>query len=227
MTPSIPAFPLETKRSAFKDAAPKKKPGTEPRAPRAQITRGEHGRYQIKSGLMQGSYVARAFPKAPSSARGVIAEASGATEEAAIAALHEAIDARESERAGARRVDAPTGIAIPSAEEFAEALSQIGLTAPQRAMLTALMLAGTEGLTEARMARASGYKSHASARRSLASAGAAMAAYLASGADSLGTLTGADGAKLVAVHGAAPEEGAEAGNWILHAELRDAVRAAL
>ena len=34
---------------------------------------GEHGRYQIKSGRLEGKYVARAFAKPPTKARGMIA----------------------------------------------------------------------------------------------------------------------------------------------------------
>ena len=50
-------------------------------------------------------------------ARGLIAEASGATEEAAITALHEVIDARETRRTEGRRTDPRTGVSVPSTEE--------------------------------------------------------------------------------------------------------------
>ena len=87
------------------------------------ILLGEHSRYQIKSGRLSGEYVARAFPKPPTDARGLIAEARGETEEAAIAALHAVIDAREIRRAEDRRIDQSTGLAVPSLEEYAEVLS--------------------------------------------------------------------------------------------------------
>ncbi|MGP1358959.1 hypothetical protein, partial [Roseicyclus sp.] len=52
-------------------------------APEVQL--GAHGRYQIKSGRLGGEYIARAFARPPVRLRGVVAEARGATEAAAIA----------------------------------------------------------------------------------------------------------------------------------------------
>ena len=53
------------------------------RAP-ISIRVGEYGRYQIKSGLVAGVYTARAFVKPPAKSRGLLAEATGKTEETAI-----------------------------------------------------------------------------------------------------------------------------------------------
>ncbi len=217
-------------RDPFQAKAKEKKP-----AKAAQETRvvllGEHSRYQIKSGWLAGTFVARAFPKPPTKARGLIAEATGATEEAAIAALHEVIDAREDRRTGDRRKDAETGLAVPGVDEYVEAVRQVTLSGPQRAMLTALALAGETGLTETRLARAAGYKSEVSANRSFLATGHLIAEYLsvkpaadaAPGNPAPGT---ADGIALLAVRGPkATEE--DPGNWILHPELCEAVRRVL
>ena len=187
---------------------------------------GEHGRYQVKSGRLAGEFVARAFPKPPTTARGLIAEASGATEEAAIAALHDVIDARENRRTEERRTDPRTGSAVPSTEEYVEAISQVSLSRPQHAMLTALSLAGAEGLTEARMANAAGYRSQASANRSFAGAGLLIANYLSVQTSSNGSSKELEGASLLGFRGETRHED-DPGNWILHPELRDAVRIAL
>lgn len=189
----------------------------------AAIQLGEHSRYQIKSGWLAGTFVARAFPKPPTKARGVIAEATGATEEAAIAALRHAIDARESGRTDNRRADPATGLAVPKTEEFAEAMAQVALSRPQLAMLAALSLADDEGLSESRLAGAAGYKSNASANRALASAGLLIASYLSLDAP---TDTGAsehDGTTFLGYRGRQRND-EDPGNWILHAELREAVR---
>ncbi|MEL6828889.1 MAG: hypothetical protein AAFO63_02005 [Pseudomonadota bacterium] len=210
----------------FKAMNKKKKTKDTKKEKSASIQVGEYGRYQIKSGFLAGKYIARAFAKPPTKARGLIAEASGETEEAAIMALHEAIDARESRRAEDRRTDPHTGASVPSIEEFTEALDHAALTRPQRAILTALSLADQEGLTEARMANGAGYSSLASANRSLARAGKLIAAYLSLEIVSHGTSTGLQGTSLLGFRGA-PKDDKDPGNWILHPELRDAVRAAM
>ena len=221
------ANPSTAGHDLFKGMAKKKKKTSDakPTASPAILV-GEHSRYQIKSGWLAGTFVARAFPKPPTKARGMIAEATGATEEAAIAALHETLDARENRRTGERREDPGTGIAVPGAEEYVEALRQVALSRPQRAMLTALSLAGEDGLTDERMASAAGYKSQASANRSFLATGLLIAEYLsveprtdqASGASA--------GAALLGFRGGTEAED-KPGNWILHAELREAVRLAL
>lgn len=189
------------------------------------IQLGEHGRYQIKSGRLSGEYVARAFPKPPTNARGMIAEARGATEEAAVAALHDVIDARELRRTEDRRADPTTGLAVPNTEEFVEAFAQVAISRPQRAMLTALALAGDEGLSEERVARAAGYKSNTSANRALASAGLLIASYLSLDAHPGALTSEHDGTVFLGYRGREKNE-EDPGNWILHAELREAVRTA-
>ena len=213
-----------TGRDLFKEKP--KKAQERPRDTPSAVQLGVHGRYQIKSGRLSGEYVARAFPKPPTNARGLIAEAKGATEEAAIAALHEVIDAREMRRVEDRRIDAATNAAVPSVEEYVEAIGQVALSRPQRAMLIALALADGEGLTEMRMARAAGYKSKTSANRAFASAGLLIASYLSAEGPSTPQPGDADGATSLGYRGKRKND-EDPGNWILHAEVRDAVRTAL
>jgi hypothetical protein len=212
-------------RDPFKSMSKAKRPAEKPKEAPA-ILLGEHSRYQIKSGWLAGTFVARAFPKPPTKARGMIAEATGATEEAAIAALHEVIDAREDRRTGERRRDPQNGIDVPSVEEYVEAVRHITLTGPQCAMLTALSLAGENGLPDGRMSNAAGYKSESSANRSFVAAGLLIAEYLSTGSQAGDTPSASEGTALLGFRGATVnEEGA--GNWILHPELRQAVRLAL
>src|SRR6056297_2353244 len=209
----------------FKGMTKKKVKDRNPDTPIAILV-GEHGRYQVKSGRLAGEYVARAFPKPPTKARGMIAEATGATEEAAIAALHDLIDARETTRTDERRTDTHTGVAVPSVEEYVEAIRQVTLSGPQGAMLTALSLAGEDGLTEMRMANSAGYKSRSSANRSFAAAGLLIADYLSITPVETAGAGDPDGTSLLGYRGEASGE-TDSGNWILHAELREAVRVVL
>lgn len=212
-------------RDFFKDKKKKMASERSSDTPSA-VQLGEHGRYQIKSGRLSGEYVARAFPKPPTNARGLIAEARGATEEDAIAALHDVIDAREIRRTQDRQVDPQTGFSVPSVEEYAEALNQVALSRPQRAMLTALALAEDEGLSESRLANAAGYKSTASANRALASAGLLIASYLSFEAGANLDVEKAEGTVLLGYRGAKRKDD-DPGNWILRAEVREAVRSTL
>lgn len=192
------------------------------RAPEVQT--GEHGRYQIKSGRLQGTYVARAFPKPPTRARGLIAEATGNTEEAAVAALREVIDAQQSAKAAERRFDESLGQHVPSVEEFSEALHQVSLTRPQRAMLHNLSLAGAEGVSDTKLAYSSGYKSPLSANRSLERAALLIADFLSVDTIASKELPTSAAASLLGYR-AEHSNDEEEGNWILHEELRSAVRA--
>jgi hypothetical protein len=211
-------------RDLFKDKTKKTKEKPKEAAPEIQL--GEHGRYQIKSGRLSGEYVARAFPKQPTKARGLIAEARGDTEEAAIAALHDVIDARETRRTGERRVDQETGSTIPSAAEYVEAIGQVALSRPQAAMLTALALAEGDGLNETRLAYAAGYKSKASANRAFAGVGMLIASYLSLDLDPNEEKSDPSGTLLLGFRGEQMND-EDRGNWILHPELREAVRATL
>ena len=209
----------------FKDAS-KKKSDSKKKVPAPAILVGEHGRYQIKSGRLSGNFVARAFPKPPTKTRGLIAEATGETEEAAVAALHEIIDAREERRVDDRLLDAQAGIALPSENEIIEAICQAKLTDPQFAMLKALALSGQDGLTEARIASSAGYSSWLAAVRSLANAGSLIADYLSIDTSSSAERSDPESTAILGYRGASTKEG-DPGNWILHEEMQHAVRASM
>lgn len=211
-----------TRVDIFKNK-PKRKTKDCPQNTQPTILTGEYGRYQIKSGRLAGEYVARAFPKPPTNTRGLIAEAKGASEEAAIAALHNAINARETRRIEDRRIDPRTGSVVPSTKEYVEAIGQVTLSQPQRSMLLALSLAGDDGLTDMQMADAAGYKSPASANRSFAAAGLLIANYL-----SVATAAGVsefdlEGASFLGFRGARQKE-EDPGNRILHTEVNEAIK---
>lgn len=211
-----------TEHDLFKGMATKKKKTRKAEtAPAIQV--GEHGRYQIKSGRLSGEYVARAFPKPPTKVRGLIAEATGATEAAAIAALHDLIDARENQRTSERRKDSRFDVPVPSTDEYVEAIGQVALSKPQLAMLTALSLAGEDGLTDAEMTSLAGYRSRPSARRSFAAAGLLIADYLSIEARPGNASGDPEGTFILGYRGETHGD-AEAGTWIMHEELRDAVR---
>lgn len=214
----------ERGQGLFKAMTKAKKTKTTKKAARPSTQVSEHGRYQIKSGLLAGKFIARAFAKPPTGARGMIAEASGSTEDAAIAALHDIIDARETSRIEGRRKEPRSGMAVPSVEEYSEALGHVALTRPQKAMLTALSLADADGLTELQLASAGGYKSLASANRLLASAGRLIADYLSLETNPNVRSAALEGSSVVAFRGE-PQDEADPGNWILYPEMRDAVRA--
>ncbi len=213
----------EPGRDLFKVASKKSKAKEPGKAPAMAIRVSEYGRYQIKSGRLAGAYVARAFPKPPTNARGLIAEATAETEEAAITALHSAIDARETRRNEDRRTDTRTGTLIPSTDEYAEALSSVNLTRPQRAMLMALSLAEEDGLAEIKVANAGSYKTATSANKALASVGRMIAVYLSSETGSTAPSPTLDGSALVGYQ-IASEHDDKPGNWILHSELSAAIR---
>lgn len=179
--------------------------------------------YQIKVGWIEGSYLARAFLKRPITLRGIVAEASGATQEKAIEALNKVIKDRNSRWAAKRRVDTRTGMTIPSSEEYADAIHQAILTIPQRSMLLALAEAGTEGLSEIKLAQSAGYKSISYATRSMEKITFTLATCLsASNLDSVGTLGDNESCTILGVCNVTdPEKLTE--TWVLHSELREAV----
>lgn len=204
----------------------KKKAKADKKKVRSPIHVSEHGRYQVKSGLLAGKFIARAFAKPPTKTRGLIAEASGPTEEAAISALHEVIDTRENQRIEGRRKDPDTGMAVPSVDEYAEALGQAAFSRTQGAILTALSVADADGLTEAQLANAAGYKSLASVNRSLASADRLISNYLSSDGNSKVQLAAEVGGSNHVIR-REPHDVADPVFWMIYPELRDAVRAIL
>ena len=213
----------ETRRDVFKGMSKKSKAKEAKKDPSPAIRQSEYGRYQIKSGCLSGVYVARAFPKPETRARGLIAEATGTTEDAAITALHTALDARQDRRNEDRRTDAHTGASVPSTEEYMEALNTVSLTRPQRAMLMALSLAEADGLEEAMVANAGSYKSPTSANRALASVGRMIEGYLSLETGSSAASANSDETALIGYRGLSENDGKPA-KWILHPELCTAIR---
>ncbi|CUH76731.1 hypothetical protein TRM7557_01031 [Tritonibacter multivorans] len=212
-------------RDLFKSMSKKPKAKEPAKKASMAIRVGEYGRYQIKSGYVAGVYTARAFPKPPTRARGLIAEATGKTEEAAITSLYSVIDARETRRGEGRRTDPSTGVQVPTSDEYVEALNSVDLTKPQRAMMMALSLAAADGLTEERVATAGSYKSTASAQNALASAGRMIAGFLSSETGSKARSTRLDGIALIGFCGD-PGHEEKSVNWIMHSELCAAIRIA-
>lgn len=203
-----------------------KKPASAAKVSPSPLTTGEHGRYAIKCGRIAGDYLARAFLKPPGGARGIIAEARGDSEEAAMETLRGVIDAREMRQRGERRKDARSHVSVPSTEEFFEALHQVALTRAQFAMLKAVSLAGPAGLTEARIASSAGYKSVRSSMRSFGRAGHLIADYLSITLESEDKRGNLDGTVVLGEE--LRGDGADAASsWVLHEELSLAVQACL
>lgn len=223
MPPFSPKNPSDAGRGLFKTEPKKSKIKEVKKAPPMAIRMSEYGRYQIKSGMIAGVCTARAFAKPPTKARGLIAEATGDTEDAAVAALHAAIDAREDHRTQERRTDPHTGSPVPSTEEYMEAMNHAVLTRPQLAMLMALSVADVDGLSEAKVAYAGSYKTETSANKALASVGRMIAGYLSSQADAATPAPSADGSALIGYRGPCDQDETRI-KWTLHPELCAAMR---
>lgn len=188
------------------------------------IVEEDHGRYRIKAGRLKGAFVARAFPKPPTKAQGVIAEAKGESEAAAIAALKAIIEARDVQRTEVRRWEERSSVSVPSVEEFVEALQQARLSQAQVTMLKALSIAAEDGLRFAQLANAAGYKSRDTAAMVFQKAGALIADYLAIDISEHDVSKQGGAARLLALRNTLDEDASEA--WILHKEVQEAVRLA-
>lgn len=112
-----------------------------------------HGRYVIRSMTIAGQWNARAFRR--KTAIGVVL--TGATEEAAVLAMKEAIDAIRAEQRAARGADG-----YPTAIEVQAALAAISITDGQNAMLKAHLWAAENTMTATEPANAGGYDSYVS-----------------------------------------------------------------
>ncbi|MBR2656500.1 hypothetical protein [Yoonia sp.] len=86
------------------------------------IVEQEHGRYLIKAGQLQGTIVARAFPKPPSKFRHLVAEETGKTTDDAIVRLIEKLDGLRAKSRALRRADPSLDTGVPTLVEFADAL---------------------------------------------------------------------------------------------------------
>lgn len=188
----------------------------------ASIIEDEFGNYRIKAGRLNGNYIARAFPKPGANSQGLMAEAGGTSEEEAIAALKAMLTERETQRTAARRWEARSEIQVPTHEEFVEALRQTNLSANQRAMLKAHAIAGADGITVISLMNAGGYKSKDTAMKVFERAGVLLADFLGAVVaqdDASGPNTAA---RVMSFRlGEEPETTAR---WVMHEELRQAVR---
>lgn len=186
------------------------------------ITEEDFGNYHIKAGRLSGTYVARAFPKPPVKTKGLIAEATGQSEEAAIDALKVMIEERDAEPTSNRRWEVRSGLSVPMDAEFAEALRQSSFSGPQVAMLVANAVSGEAGLTPASMAKAGGYKSKDTAEKTFKKAGSIVAAYLGIDLSSGDTPSGGGSGRILAYRERFRDD-VDASVWIMHPELRNAV----
>lgn len=188
----------------------------------------DHAKYQIKAGRLGGTFVARAFPKKSARVQGVIAEAKGKSEEAAIEALMAIIKARDIQRTADRRWDSNAALAIPSEIEFMEALRQARLPQAQVAMLRALANAD-EGLTYGQLANAAGYKSKDTGAKVLKKVGFLIADYLSIELSNDEQANSDDATRLLATGKNEDPHAQEQSPtvWVMHEELRTAVWATL
>ena len=191
----------------------------------AGIVEEDFGKYRIKAGRLSGTYVARAFPMPPAKAQGVIAEAKGNSEQAAIAALKAIIDARDVQRTEDRRWDERSSISVPTELEFLEALRQARLSQAHVAMLKALSVAAEEGLTYGQLASAAGYKSKETGAKVFNKVGDMVADYLGIQIADGDAPDNARAAQILAFRNVRGEDVPTV--WIMHQELRGAVRTAL
>jgi len=190
-----------------------------------EIVEEAHDKYRIKAGRLGGTYVARAFPKPPSKAQGVFAEAEGDSEQEALAALKAKIAARDVERKQARRWEEAASVAVPNRDEFVEALHQTALTRPQVAMLKAHAIAREKGLTMDQLAQAAGYRTRDSAVKVFTKAGEVIADYLGIDLEADGQ-SAPDGAAVLLAFTTGQDDDTPT-LWVMHAELRDAVKSVL
>lgn len=191
----------------------------------SSIVEDEFGNYRIRAGQLKGVFVARAFPKAESEGQGLIAEATGASEADAIAALKVALTERETERTAARRWDPKADVSVPSKEEFIEALLQTKLSKPQISMLKAHTVAGKDGMSVDELMNVAGYKSEATAMKVLGRAGTLFADFLGVDLQSNNNTGPFNSVRILGCR--EDDEAATPRIWILHEELRNAVRVAL
>ncbi|WP_420556977.1 hypothetical protein [Roseovarius sp.] len=191
----------------------------------ATIVEDAFGNYLIRAGRLNGDFIARAFPATGSRSQGLIAEASGTSEADAIEALKENLRARSANRTEARRWDERSDTSIPGKEEFIEALRQMKLTDAQLAMLRAHAVAGDDGMTLAALTRASGYKSEDTAMKALKRAGSLVGDFLGLDPRSDAANDPRDAREVLGYLVEADTETASV--WVMHTELRNAVRSSI
>ncbi len=191
------------------------------------IIEDEFGKYRIRAGQLSGNFVARAFPRTANS-QGLMAEATGESEAEAIEKLKEVLANRDVERTASRRWEALADLAIPIEDEYVEALEQTNLSDPQVSMLREHSIAGEKGLTAVALMNAAGYRSSDTALKVLARAGGMIADFLGIDVPSSETSGRPEGARLIGFRQARDDTDTEKQDvWIMHDELRKAVRVAL
>ena len=191
----------------------------------SSILEDEFGNYRIRAGRLSGNFVARAFPKSSANRQGLMAEAPGASESEAIAALKTLLGEREAQRTAARRWEHRSEISVPSSEEFIEALQQANLSDAQLSMLKSQALAGENGLTEVGLMNAAGYRSKATAGKVYARAAAVIADFLGIALPAINGRVAGDAARVVSYRANVGKD--TPALWIMHDEMRHAVRATL
>ncbi|WP_298852165.1 hypothetical protein [uncultured Ruegeria sp.] len=185
----------------------------------------EFGKYLIKAGILSGNSVARAFPKPPAKTQAMIADAVGETPAMAIEALKEILEERDRKRGGQRRLEGNSGTLVPSEREYTEALRQVRFSPAQATMLRALSISGTEGLTIDQLSQAAGYKSRETSIKVFRKVGLLIAEYLELELPETGS-ENSDGAAQVLAFSHIQSDDKPA-IWIMHQELRGAVRSVL
>ena len=193
---------------------------------RAPIVNVVHDRYLIKAGWLNGRFIARAFPKASSRTQGLIAEATGDTESAAIANLKEMIRERIENRKSERRWDETANAVIPKQAEFAEALGYVKITYAQAKMLKTLAACGDGGMSLHDLALAGGYKSYAMTTRNFRSLGILIADYLSLAIPGDGSGFEPRPENILIFEGDLAVDPAKR-ICVMHPELRDAVQAGI
>ncbi len=191
----------------------------------SDIVEDEFGNYRIRAAWLNGKFVARAFPRLETGAQGLIAEAIGSSENDAIWELKMILGQRDVERTRARRWDQSAELSVPSKDEYIEALLQIRLSLQQRSMLKADAIAGQKGLTTTELMRAAGYKSQETALKVLGKAGSLVAHFL--GVELTSNHRKAHVNSMRVLANCEQEEPDSPTVWILHEELRNAVKSAL
>lgn len=194
-------------------------------AERSPIVEDEFGNYRIRAGRLSGNFVARAFPKSSSKSKGMMAEATGASEVEAIEALKFMLGEREAQRTAIRRWDPQCELFVPNEVEFSEALQQSNLSPSQLAMFKAQAIAGEKGLTATALMNAAGYRSQATAIKVFARAGALLSNFLGFEMKEDGPLAADEETRVIAFLQDGGEDKPKI--WIMHEELRQAVWATL
>lgn len=182
-----------------------------------------YGRFRIRVGTLTNVWTARAFNAAASSARGTVHEATGKDADTAVEALKLLIDEAATTRRQGRRVDSTSSFAVPTAEEYREALAVLRLTPRQRRMLEAHAAAGDAGLTATELAEAAPYRDSSAANLHYGKCGGSIAEELGIAAPEAASGDGPVLTGVLASAGPPREDGSFV--WVMHPELREALGA--